>query len=235
MSHEEGAEDCRLTADEKELLLSIKSVPVTVPAPRLRRALGSLVDVLCAYCYDVRITQHDPSPESAWTIAILSPTLSWLAPSEDLQRVLVHFARRVLIYPYLRRYDLARLCIKDCAVILKLGKRRVLKCLLEVEEEGEVNGRLRRSSSTRSASTFSTRCTSTSSFCGCRSGRLERLRGRRWITPCCLTWRRKSPWEWSWWITYSTCSPRQLRESRSIWASRNWTNRGRRFTGKSRR
>ena len=75
MSHEEGAEDCRLTADEKELLLSIKSVPVTVPASRLRRALGSLVDVLCAYCYDVRITQHDPSPESAWTIAILSPTL----------------------------------------------------------------------------------------------------------------------------------------------------------------
>lgn len=135
MSHEEGAEDFRLTADEKELLLSIKSVPVTVPAPRLRRALGSLVDVLCAYCYDVRITQHDPSPESAWTIAILSPTLSWLAPSEDLQRVLVHFTRRVLIYPYLRRYDLARLCIKDCAVILKLGKRRVLKCLLEVEAE----------------------------------------------------------------------------------------------------
>ncbi|KAK8823407.1 hypothetical protein WA577_002328 [Blastocystis sp. JDR] len=134
VSHEEGAEDCRLTADEKELLLSIKSVPVTVPASRLRRALGSLVDVLCAYCYDVRITQHDPSPESAWTIAILSPTLSWLAPSEDLQRVLVHFARRVLIYPYLRRYDLARLCIKDCAVILKLGKRRVLKCLLEIKK-----------------------------------------------------------------------------------------------------
>ena len=110
-------------------------MPLAVPAQRVRRALCSLVDVLCAYCYDVRITQHDPSPESAWTVAILSPTLSWLAPSDSLQRVLVHFARRVLIYPYLRRYDLARLCIKDCAVILKLGKRRVLKCLLEVREE----------------------------------------------------------------------------------------------------
>ena len=37
-----------------------------------------------------------------------------------------------MIYPYLRRYDLARLCVKDCIVILKLGKRRLLKCLLEV-------------------------------------------------------------------------------------------------------
>lgn len=169
MSHEENAEDCKLTGDEKELLLSIKSVPLTIPASRVPRALFSLVDVLCAYCYDVRITQHDPSPESAWTISILSPTLSWLAPCNSLQRGLVHFVRRVLIYPYLRRYDLARLCIKDCVVILKLGKRRILKCLLEVREEGRLNGRLRRSSSTPTVSTFSISCTLTSSFCGCRS------------------------------------------------------------------
>ena len=95
-------------------------------------ALFSLVDILCAYAYDTRITQYDPSPESAWTISILSPTLSWLIPSRSLESVLISFIRRVLIYPYLRRYDLARLCIKDCALIFKLGKRRLLKCLLDV-------------------------------------------------------------------------------------------------------
>ena len=117
--------------------MSIKAVPLAVPKNKVRRAVCSLVDVLCAYCYDVRITQHDASPESAWTISILSPTLSWLAPSTSLQQTLIHFARRVLIYPYLRRYDLARLCVKDCVLILKLGKRRVLKCLLDVGVGGQ--------------------------------------------------------------------------------------------------
>lgn len=105
---------------------------VTVAKERLNQALFSLVDILCAYCYDVRMTQHDATPESAWTISILSPTLSWLIPSSSLRNTLIAFIRRVLIYPYLRRYDLARLCIKDCIVILKLGTRRILKCLLDV-------------------------------------------------------------------------------------------------------
>ena len=99
---------------------------------RTNRALFSLVDILCAYCYDIRMTQHDATPESAWTISILSPTLSWLIPSSSLRNTLIAFIRRVLIYPYLRRYDLARLCIKDSIVILKLGTRRILKCLLDV-------------------------------------------------------------------------------------------------------
>ena len=111
--------------------MSIKAVPLAVPKNKVRRAVCSLVDVLCAYCYDVRITQHDASPESAWTISILSPTLSWLAPSTSLQQTLIHFVRRGLIY------DLARLCVKDCALILKLGKRRVLKCLLDVGVGGK--------------------------------------------------------------------------------------------------
>ena len=132
ISHEEDEHHCHLSSDEKELLLSIKNVNITVPPERMNQALFSLVDILCAYCYDVRMTQQDPTPESAWTISILSPTLSWLVPSSSLRNTLIAFIRRVMIYPYLRRYDLARLCVKDCIVILKLGKRRLLKCLLEV-------------------------------------------------------------------------------------------------------
>lgn len=128
-SHEE---DCKLSEEETQLIASIRPISLSIPKQRRNALLFSLVDILCAYCYDTRMTQHDPNTESAWTISILSPTLSWLVPSSSLQSVLISFVRRVLIYPYLRRYDLARLCIKDCALILKLGKRRVLKCLLEV-------------------------------------------------------------------------------------------------------
>ena len=97
---------------------------VTVAKERLNQALFSLVDILCAYCYDVRMTQHDATPESAWTISILSPTLSWLIPSSSLRNTLIAFIRRVLIYPYLRRYDLARLCILKCLLDVAVSDSR---------------------------------------------------------------------------------------------------------------
>lgn len=38
--------------------------------------------------------------------------------------------RRALVYPYLRRWDLALMALQDVAVIMTLGKRAVLRCLL---------------------------------------------------------------------------------------------------------
>lgn len=40
--------------------------------------LLGLADVLFAYAYDHRTTEGDASVESAWTVAVLSPLLSWL-------------------------------------------------------------------------------------------------------------------------------------------------------------
>lgn len=42
------------------------------------QALLGLADVLFAYAYDHRTTGGDPTVESAWTVATLSPLLSWL-------------------------------------------------------------------------------------------------------------------------------------------------------------
>lgn len=150
-SHEEM---CELTKEENDLIGSIRPISFSIPKDRRNHILFSLVDILCAYCYDVRMTQNDPNTESAWTISILSPTLSWLNQLSSLHTVLVSFIRRVLIYPYLRRYDLARLCIRDCALIIKLGKRRILKCLLDVWIGREVDCRSRRCSSTPNENIF---------------------------------------------------------------------------------
>ena len=150
-SHEEM---CELTKEENDLIGSIRPISFSIPKDRRGHILFSLVDILCAYCYDVRMTQNDPNTESAWTISILSPTLSWLNQLSSLHTVLVSFIRRVLIYPYLRRYDLARLCIRDCALIIKLGKRRILKCLLDVRIWREVDCRLRRCLSTPNENIF---------------------------------------------------------------------------------
>ena len=43
-----------------------------------KRALLGLADVLFAYAYDHRTTGGDPTVESAWTVAVLSPLLTWL-------------------------------------------------------------------------------------------------------------------------------------------------------------
>ncbi|CAN0285749.1 unnamed protein product, partial [Ectocarpus fasciculatus] len=43
-----------------------------------RRVLLGLADVLFAYAYDHRTTTGDATVESPWTLAVLSPLLSWL-------------------------------------------------------------------------------------------------------------------------------------------------------------
>ena len=51
---------------------------IDVSRPESTRALCSLISIVAAYCYDVRTTANEPTCESGWTIAILSPVLSWL-------------------------------------------------------------------------------------------------------------------------------------------------------------
>eukprot|EP00903_Cladosiphon_okamuranus_P011174 g10546.t1 len=129
-----------------------------------RRVLLGLADVLFAYAYDHRTTGGDASVESAWTVAVLSPLLSWLevAPVEEDQgeggapptaadtsastsaetRVALAGIRRSLIFPYLRVWELGALVTRDVRDILTAGKRCILRCLLQtyaIMERGEVH------------------------------------------------------------------------------------------------
>ena len=45
---------------------------------------------------------------------------------------LITAARRLLIYPYLRHFDLVTLVFQDCLAILQQGKRSLLKCFLQL-------------------------------------------------------------------------------------------------------
>lgn len=110
----------------------------------------SLIDILFAFCYDHRTTQGESTVESAYTITMLSPTLSSFEdyrkyPDEELtsynqqhldtlplRDVLVQSARRTLIYPYLRTWKLVKKIYVDLTKILFLGQRCILKCLLQI-------------------------------------------------------------------------------------------------------
>jgi hypothetical protein len=112
--------------------------------PETTRVIGGLVSILFAYAYDARTTGGEPGVESPWTIATLSPLLSWLdddlgiaAGADDgLARIvsasLSSSVRRALVFPYMRRWDIAVLCASDAATILLGGRRAVLCALLGV-------------------------------------------------------------------------------------------------------
>ena len=107
----------------------------------------TLLTLLFSYAYDSRTTQHDPTPESAWTICILTAAFSALdpppyAPSthhlsdlthSELSATLVPSYRRSLAFPLYRSFALAEACRLDVAELLLKGKRTVVRCLLEMK------------------------------------------------------------------------------------------------------
>lgn len=128
------------TEEESNTLASIPSKGLpdfeTLTKEQSHAAFLCLVDVLFSYAYDHRTTDGDPTVESSWTLMILSPALSWLEnynpPYDSIQDVLIWSTRRSIIYPYLRNYNLSMKVVKDVAEILSMGRRTIIRCLLQV-------------------------------------------------------------------------------------------------------
>lgn len=108
----------------------------------------TLITLLFAYLYDSRTSQHDPTPESAWTICNLIPAFSALDPPhssyyvggrhtfsvDELKETLLPSYRRLLAFPLYRSFALAEKCQEDLANSLKQGKRPIIRCLLEMKD-----------------------------------------------------------------------------------------------------
>lgn len=103
-----------------------------------RNMLLNIVDILFAYCYDIRLTDGDCNVESAANIVKLSNTLAWLESydSNKQQDTLLHVIqgsmRRLICYGYLRVWKLGRKVLSDVTKILLLGKRTILKIFLQL-------------------------------------------------------------------------------------------------------
>ncbi|KAI9500782.1 SHQ1 protein-domain-containing protein [Coemansia spiralis] len=93
-----------------------------------------LVDILFAYSLDHRINMGEQTVESAWTIGAVSSTLSNLDQFSTLRDVVVACFRRGLAYPLYRNWELCEKALEDVYVLLKLGRRAVLKALLEIKK-----------------------------------------------------------------------------------------------------
>ena len=147
-------ESSQLSEDEMQLLASMPATnmpPVnfaSMDQSQIQSTLLSLLDILFAYAYDHRTTGGDPTVESSWTVAILSPTLSWFDKYDAVTDsgtdaathidtpadVLLWCIRRSLVYPYLRSYNLGVMIANDVISILREGRRVVLRCLLSLRK-----------------------------------------------------------------------------------------------------
>ncbi|KAG0098921.1 Hsp90 cochaperone shq1 [Podila epicladia] len=93
-----------------------------------------LIDILFAYSYDLRVTEGDANIETAWTICKLSATMAALDQFTTLRETLLASFRRSLAYPLNRNWTLANKVLQDVYVILKLGKRGILRALLAIKD-----------------------------------------------------------------------------------------------------
>ncbi|KAJ3127273.1 Hsp90 cochaperone shq1 [Nowakowskiella sp. JEL0407] len=99
-----------------------------------------LIDLIYAYCYNHRITESENTVESAWCIAKLSCLISSFEHPSTVKSLLTSLYRRSLCYPLYRNFALAEKIHADTTIIFKLGKRMILKCLLEIKELFDFGG-----------------------------------------------------------------------------------------------
>eukprot|EP01038_Epipyxis_sp_PR26KG_P014964 gene14964-20131_t len=115
----------------KEYLISSNSVEE-------KNCLLDLCDILFSYCYEYRFSEGEFSVEATDTITKLSSCLSCLdhfniQHSDSYEDIIRFCIRRSLIYPYLRMWKMTVKVLSDVAKILTLGKRCILKALLQLK------------------------------------------------------------------------------------------------------
>lgn len=104
------------------------------PLPNDDRALLFLAQLLYAYLYEDRMSLHDPTPESAWTVIKLTRCLAcWTDPLEgtgDLHHTLCASFRRTLTYPLYRSLAACAQICRDATELLSESPRdRILHIL----------------------------------------------------------------------------------------------------------
>jgi len=99
-----------------------------------RDTLLGLLDIIFSYAYNHRTSLGENTVESGWNIVKVSPTLSWFDKFISPKEVIVSCIRRTLIYPLYRYWDLSIKIFEDVKKIFKLGKRAIMRALLDTRK-----------------------------------------------------------------------------------------------------
>ncbi|KAG8903329.1 hypothetical protein FRB99_003432 [Tulasnella sp. 403] len=130
-----SVQSVEFTEEENATMLRLPRKEYLTDAAQVGVLHHMLISILFGYAYDLRTTLDDPTPESAWTIASLTPAFSALdvSPFTTLSSTLISSYRRALAFPLYRNWSLCQTCQADVAGILKLGRRGVTRALLRTK------------------------------------------------------------------------------------------------------
>lgn len=110
-----------LTKDDNDLIQRFKPQHFNYLDALQKFIFYSIVDILCSYLYDLRVTKGEHCVESGWNILKLSPSLSFFVCWPNVSETLVGFMRRSLTYPFIRSWDLSWKILNDLKSLLKAG------------------------------------------------------------------------------------------------------------------
>jgi hypothetical protein len=103
---------------------------------QLHQQWCGLLGIILAYVYDHLTTMGDATVESAWTISVLSPGLSWLdsSPSRSVRLTLEAFLRRLMVYPCWRNAEGLgrRVLVETLELLQSQGIHGITRALLQV-------------------------------------------------------------------------------------------------------
>jgi len=103
----------------------------------------SLVDILFAFLYDLRTTGAEGTCESGWTIAKLSPSLTFFVQWHDTYEAIHASVRRSLCYPLYRNLTLAQHVLEDLVIAFEIGRPALLHSLLSIRRIFNSSGEFR--------------------------------------------------------------------------------------------
>eukprot|EP01113_Clastostelium_recurvatum_P002892 TRINITY_DN11246_c0_g1_i1.p1 TRINITY_DN11246_c0_g1~~TRINITY_DN11246_c0_g1_i1.p1 ORF type:complete len:338 (+),score=117.86 TRINITY_DN11246_c0_g1_i1:43-1014(+) len=126
-----------LSDEDKEDMRSLPRKDYMWTPEAEKSAYLGLVDLIYAYCYNHRTTMGESTVESGWTIAKVSPTLSALETFTSMHYTVRACMRRSLVYPLYRHWRLSCDVLQDTLCVLELGKRGVLRALLDIRRQLE--------------------------------------------------------------------------------------------------
>ncbi|KAG8998689.1 hypothetical protein FRB94_004655 [Tulasnella sp. JGI-2019a] len=136
--------EVEFTEEENTAILRLSGKEYLITPAQTQALYFTLVNILFSYAYDLRTTQNDPTPESAWTICSLTPAFSALDTSTStlssqlrspvpLTTTLIASYRRALAFPLYRNWNLCEKCKQDVVDILSGGRRVVIRALLRLK------------------------------------------------------------------------------------------------------
>lgn len=122
------------TEKEKDKLRHLPNKEYLLDEQVEQSLLLGLVDIIFAYAYNYRTTEGENTVESAWTINKLSSTLCYFETFTNINDVIMACCRRCLGFPLYRHWNLMQFVLEDTKRIFTLGRRKLLKCLLEIHD-----------------------------------------------------------------------------------------------------